>query len=97
MLKTIRKTRHYTGTICSGFLARGLPEQYSPGAIFRQEKAEIAAIRQEESAPQKPKRVSKRARLVWSAKKRLALNDIRAQPFNLQPKIKMRLLPLWRG
>ncbi len=67
----------------------GLPEQYSLVQYFRQEKAEIAAIRQEESAPQKPKHVSKLARLVWSAKKRLALNDIRAQPFNLQPKIKM--------
>ncbi len=49
----------------------GLPEQYSPGEYFRQEKAEIAAIRQEEKRAQKPKRVSKRARLVWSAKKRL--------------------------
>ncbi len=46
----------------------GLPEQYPLVQYFRQEKAEIAAIRQEESAPQKPKRVSKRARLVWSAK-----------------------------
>ncbi|STF45806.1 electron transport complex protein RnfC [Escherichia coli] len=56
----------------------GLPEQYSPGAIFPQEKAEIAAIRQEEKRAAEPKRVSKRARLVWSAKKRLALNDIRS-------------------
>ncbi len=48
----------------------GLPEQYPPVQYFRQEKAEIAAIRQEEKRPQKPKRVSKRARLVWSAKKR---------------------------
>lgn len=64
---------------------------------FRQEKAEIAAIRQEEKRAAEAKARSKRARLVWSAKKRLALNDIRAQPFNLQPKIKMRLLPLWRG
>ncbi|XNM73779.1 hypothetical protein ACLK11_09400 [Escherichia coli] len=64
---------------------------------FRQEKAEIAAIRQEEKRAAEAKARSKRARLVWSTKKRLALNDIRAQPFNLQPKIKMRLLPLWRG
>lgn len=75
----------------------GLPEQYSPVQYFRQEKAEIAAIHQEEkrAAEAKARFEARRARL--SAKKRLALNDIRAQPFNLQPKIKMRLLPLWRG
>ncbi|GHM18831.1 hypothetical protein ECZU43_28890 [Escherichia coli] len=63
---------------------------------FRQEKAEIAAIRQEEKrAAAKARFEARRARL--EREKRLALNDIRAQPFNLQPKIKMRLLPLWRG
>lgn len=75
----------------------GLPEQYSPGAIFPSGKAEIAAIRQEEkrAAEAKARFEARQARL--EREKRLALNDIRAQPFNLQPKIKMRLLPLWRG
>ena len=74
----------------------GLPEQYSPVQYFRQEKAEIAAIRQEEKRAAEAKaRFEAPARL--EREKRLALNDIRAQPFNLQPKIKMRLLPLWRG
>ncbi|MFP1527597.1 4Fe-4S dicluster domain-containing protein [Escherichia coli] len=35
---------------------------------FRQEKAEVGLFVRKKSAPQKPKRVSKRARLVWSAK-----------------------------
>lgn len=75
----------------------GLPEQYPLVQYFRQEKAEIAAIRQEEkrAAEAKARFEARQARL--EREKRLALNDIRAQPFNLQPKIKMRLLPLWRG
>lgn len=79
-------------------LARGFARAIFPWCnISVRKKLKLRLFVRKKSAPQKPKRVSKRARLVWSAKKRLALNDIRAQPFNLQPKIKMRLLPLWRG
>ncbi len=74
----------------------GLPEQYPLGAIFPSGKAEIAAIRQEE-ARRRSQSAFRSARARLEREKRLALNDIRAQPFNLQPKIKMRLLPLWRG
>lgn len=78
-------------------LARGFARAIFPVQYFRQENAEIAAIRQEEKRAAEAKARFEARQLVWSAKKRLALNDIRAQMFNLQPKIKMRLLPLWRG
>ncbi len=93
---TIKPPRITLPTALNVELARGFARAISPVQYFRQEKLKLRLFVRKKSAPQKPKRVSKRAARL-EREKRLALNDIRAQPFNLQPKIKMRLLPLWRG
>jgi hypothetical protein len=64
---------------------------------FRQEKAEIAAIRQEEqrAAEAKARFEARQARL--EREKPPAPSGIKKPPFSLPPKIRMRLTPPWPG
>ncbi len=94
---TIKLPRITLPTALNVGLARGFARAIFPLVqYFRQEKLKLRLfVRKKSAAEAKARFEARPARL--EREKRLALNDIRAQPFNLQPKIKMRLLPLWRG
>lgn len=73
---------HIADCIECGACAWVCPSNIPLVQYFRQEKAEINAIRLEENAPPKPKRVLRLVRQDWSAKKPPALHVIRAQRYN---------------